>query len=271
MAALERLGYKVWHGTKWSPIWFEISAAGVAGNATRYKTALDEFVQELSIDGYDAILDQPGAYIYEDLMEYYPEAKVLNTVRDRDSWSRSMVEMAFSLDLLVWQPPHSLVEHREKGRIYGYWMKQQLGIQDDEIFHEGVPFKGSNFMETKSSVSLATCAAAYDRYQKKVRATVPPDRLVVYSVKDGWGPLCRHFSKDGECPEEAFPSVNSKEAGFLHDWKLELQTKIDLYKIHPMLARDWLVAFILYVLQRRAILATVVVAVLTLLALKKLV
>ena len=35
---------------------------------------------------------------------------------------------------------------------------------------------------------------------------IPPDRLLVFQVKDGWGPLCQFL--DLPVPEEDFPNVN---------------------------------------------------------------
>ena len=35
---------------------------------------------------------------------------------------------------------------------------------------------------------------------------MPADRLLVYEVKDGWGPLCEFLGV--EAPEEPFPHLN---------------------------------------------------------------
>jgi hypothetical protein len=32
--------------------------------------------------------------------------------------------------------------------------------------------------------------AAYERHNAEVRASVPPDRLLEWQARDGWGPLC---------------------------------------------------------------------------------
>jgi hypothetical protein len=114
MAALEDLGYKVYHGTtgfqntKWRDLWYQLVKADMAINDDGKRKAFYALVEELSQDGFTAILDQPGCFIYQDSMEYYPQAKVLNTKRLRDSWAKSMVEMAYNLDLLSWQPPYSI-------------------------------------------------------------------------------------------------------------------------------------------------------------------
>jgi hypothetical protein len=96
------------------------------------RKALDAFVEELSQDGFTAILDQPGCFIYEDLMEYYPQAKVLNTKRSRDSWAKSMVEMAYNLDLLSWQPPYSI-----RPTYIIYCRKNWREVEEVETWYEG--------------------------------------------------------------------------------------------------------------------------------------
>jgi Sulfotransferase domain len=37
---------------------------------------------------------------------------------------------------------------------------------------------------------------------------VPPERLLVYRVADGWGPLCRFLSVHP--PDEPFPRINTR-------------------------------------------------------------
>jgi Sulfotransferase domain len=42
-----------------------------------------------------------------------------------------------------------------------------------------------------------------------VRATVPAERLLVFEVRDGWGPLCRFL--DRPVPPGPFPHLNERE------------------------------------------------------------
>jgi hypothetical protein len=43
-----------------------------------------------------------------------------------------------------------------------------------------------------------------------LRRVVPADRLFLFSVKDGWEPLCKIL--DVPVPDESFPHANDKEA-----------------------------------------------------------
>ena len=42
--------------------------------------------REVVFSGYEATVDWPGCYFYEELMQAYPDAKVLLSVRDSESW-----------------------------------------------------------------------------------------------------------------------------------------------------------------------------------------
>jgi len=50
--------------------------------------------------------------------------------------------------------------------------------------------------------------AHYNRHIKDVKATVPPHRLLVFSVDQGWEPLCEFLGVPA--PESEFPNVNDR-------------------------------------------------------------
>lgn len=45
-----------------------------------------------------------------------------------------------------------------------------------------------------------------------IRGLVPPDRLLEWSVEDGWEPLCKFLGKD--VPDEPFPHLNAAGGGW---------------------------------------------------------
>ena len=51
---------------------------------------------------------------------------------------------------------------------------------------------------------------AFRRHDEEVRATVPADRLLVWSPKDGWEPLCAHL--EVPVPEMPLPHINDSQA-----------------------------------------------------------
>ena len=55
----------------------------------------------------------------------------------------------------------------------------------------------------------AHAIAVYERHAEEVRRTIPPGRLLVYEVAEGWGPLCRFLGLSE--PAEPFPRANTTE------------------------------------------------------------
>ena len=49
---------------------------------------------------------------------------------------------------------------------------------------------------------------AFERWNEEVKRSVPTHRLLVYEVKEGWGPLCDFLGV--EAPERPFPHLNDR-------------------------------------------------------------
>ena len=62
---------------------------------------------------------------------------------------------------------------------------------------------------TKLMHDREAAIAAYERGNAHVRATVPAHRLVEWTAKDGWGPLCKMLGVP--VPAEPFPHANTTE------------------------------------------------------------
>jgi hypothetical protein len=117
-------------------------------------------------DGYRAAVDWPVCRFYRPLMERYPHAKVILTVRDPEAWYRSV---------------QNTIHYRDPDDSPDGASPMQRMI--DHVIWEGT-FEGR--MDDK-----AHALAVFDRHVQEVEATVPPERLLVYEAKDGWEPLCR--------------------------------------------------------------------------------
>jgi hypothetical protein len=51
--------------------------------------------------------------------------------------------------------------------------------------------------------------SVYKAHNARVRETIAPERLLIYHVADGWGPLCDFLGVSA--PEGATPKVNSRD------------------------------------------------------------
>ena len=66
----------------------------------------------------------------------------------------------------------------------------------------------SDFTDRDSAIE------AYRANNRRVRDTIPPERLLVFHVADGWEPLCAFLGVP--VPDEAFPHSNPKKEFWEH-------------------------------------------------------
>ena len=145
-------------------------------------------------DGYVGTTDGPGFILVPELLEQYPEAKVICTVRDADGWARSIEQTAgnatmwFLGALLLPLPGLRHAPRYVKATANGRY--GELFVRPGEQ-----PF----------------ARPVYDRHIQWLKEVVPEDRLVFFDVKDGWGPLCKAL--EVEAPKGVpFPRVNDADA-----------------------------------------------------------
>lgn len=141
--------------------------------------------------GYNSQVDFPGAAVWERLVAAFPDAKVIHTERPEEEWwasfSATIGKFFASRTQLPLPPPIAA-----------------LFATMDRIVVGGV-FGG---------LDKATAVAAYRGNNEKVRATVPAERLLVFSPVDGWDPLCRFLGTT--VPDEPFPRSNSRDEFWAH-------------------------------------------------------
>ncbi|KAJ7485588.1 hypothetical protein FB451DRAFT_1432056 [Mycena latifolia] len=193
--ALETLGYvETSHGRTVgaaSPsvhdMWIEATKAKFHGKGTLYGRA----EWDRLLGDYQAVTDWPHTLFAEDLIAAYPEAKVVLTTRSPDSWWKS-----FEATIVEARRPTLLGRLREwLDPVYG--KRQYLGRLTTTAF-----FRTEHITE---DIAKARFTVYYD----EVRSLVPKDRLLEFSVKEGWAPLAGFLGK--EVPATPFPRVNDTE------------------------------------------------------------
>jgi len=186
--ALEMLGLR--------PCYHMVNVLGDLDEARHWRRALEgEAPWEEVFDGFQATVDWPGSFFYRELVDVYPDAKVLLSVRDAEAWERSMRETIFGIfygDMLMRDLSTARARIDEKWRGYiemmeGMW--QQSGLIAD----------GAD----TTSESMRT---AMERFNEEVQATVPAERLLVWTPSDGWEPLCEFL--EVPVPDTPFPHLN---------------------------------------------------------------
>lgn len=147
-------------------------------------------------EGYRATVDFPGCVFWRELMDAWPEAKVVLTVRDPHRWYASAKETIFS--------PHmpQLGDPDPDAAAFGRFMAEELTPRCLDVGGD----RPLNEMDEHEAVE------AFNRHIAEVKATVPADRLLVFQVSEGWAPLCDFL--EVPIPDEEFPHVN--EANGFH-------------------------------------------------------
>jgi Sulfotransferase domain len=172
--------------------------------AARWQAALtDAAVLQEIVDPFESTIDWPGSYHYRTLAELYPDAKVLLSVRTGESWARSMQEtiwgMLFGGGLL----DHITAAHTDVDPKYRVFIE----LCREMWLHGGIE---GGLIPNGSAATAEQLAAAHDRYNDQVIATIPAERLLVWKPADGWEPLCEFL--EVPVPAEPIPHVNDTEA-----------------------------------------------------------
>ena len=191
-AALERLGFDpCYHMTEV----FAHPAHADFWVAAWYGEPVD---WEGVLGGYEATVDWPACTFYEELMRRHPDAKVLLSVRDPERWYESTRSTIYELTRLIEGSTTSRVIFGLVGLlVFGGFTGRRSSLANDLIW-QGT-FDG-RFEDKDYAIEV------FERHNEEVKRRVSPERLLVYEVKEGWGPLCEFLGVP--VPDEPFPRLN---------------------------------------------------------------
>jgi hypothetical protein len=148
------------------------------------------------LDDYEATVDWPACTFYAELMEKYPDAKVLLSVRDTESWYESTRNTIYELSRITAISPFS----RMVFRLIGPFIP---AVADISRMNKGLIWEDT-FDDRFEDKSYAI--GVFESHNDEVRRRISPERLLVYEVKEGWGPLCEFLGV--EVPDKPFPRLN---------------------------------------------------------------
>ena len=191
-AALETLGF--------GPCYHMTEIFEHPGHAGFWQAAWRE--EPVDWDGvlgaYEATVDWPACTFYAELMERYPDAKVLLSVRDPERWYQSTRSTIYELGRIRSGYPLSRLSFAFSFLLGYGTFKTGHGPMTEEIIWRGT-FDGK-FEDKHHAIEV------FNRHNEEVRRRVPKDRLLVYEVKEGWGPLCEFLGVQE--PDSVFPHLN---------------------------------------------------------------
>jgi hypothetical protein len=152
------------------------------------------------LGGAQSTADWPAARYWRELAEHYPEAKVLLTVRDGAGFVRSMRETVWAIYYGDSIMHHLSDARRQIDPLWRRWTDLMIRM----TWGPEAPLRGE---ETHDDASFAGLMDAWD---EEVKRTIPAERLLVWDVRDGWGPLCEFLEVD--VPAEPLPRINDTDA-----------------------------------------------------------
>jgi hypothetical protein len=136
-------------------------------------------------EGYAAAVDWPAAAFWPELIEAYPDALVILSVRDSESWWQSASQTIFPSS-------RSFGEQSEEGRR---WFEMVVAMMNSRF--------------TPHLEDREAAIAAYEANNQKARTLVPDSRLLEWTASEGWPPICQALGLP--VPDEPFPLTNTRD------------------------------------------------------------
>ncbi|PNY26920.1 Uncharacterized protein TCAP_03149 [Tolypocladium capitatum] len=140
--------------------------------------------------GFVGITDAPGIMFLPELLELYPDAKVVLITRDPDRWFESMAPVMKNAGINLWVLRTLLFPCPT-------WRWAPVFL----------PLFGEKEMER---IGVKNGKEMMTRHNDHVRSVVPPPKLLTMELKEGWAPLAEFLDKP--VPKEPFPRANDSVA-----------------------------------------------------------
>ncbi len=151
---------------------------------------------EKVFSGYQSAVDFPACLYVKGISEYFPEAKIILTVRDPESWYSSAKGTIFARSLGVWDRIYLAICAITSQRIRSL-RKVEKFIQEqvwDGCF-------GGRFLDKSYAIDN------YLSHIDSIKQAIPKDNLLLFDPRDGWQPLC-DFLQITNIPSDPFPYLN---------------------------------------------------------------
>ena len=138
----------------------------------------------------DAIVDAPGNFFWEEILEAYPDSKVILSEREEDSWLKSAVNQVQVIEAVISRRFWCVLSPTSRKRFF--------------VIYSVI----NSLLGSANPKSAFILRKRYREHNHRVKALVPPEKLLVYNVKQGWKPLCDFLGC--EVPTIAFPHESIK-------------------------------------------------------------
>ena len=144
------------------------------------------------LDGYAATVDWPGVAIWKELAAAYPDAKIILSVRDPDTWYASASATIFArmreFEAMLAAGNTEAIDPARKRH-----MDMIKAIVVEKSFG--------------GCLDKAHAIRVFNAHNDDVRRSVPPEKLLVTEAGQGWDPLCAFLGV--AVPATPYPKVNT--------------------------------------------------------------
>lgn len=157
--------------------------------------------------GYGSAVEWPTVSFLPEVLRAYPDLKVILTLRDPKAWYESARATIFEALALSHHNPAPPGKNRPALEL-----TRRLVLD--------LTFQGQYQNEARA-------IEIFNQHNLQVKKIVPPDRLLIYRVTEGWLPLCEFLG--AVVPDEPFPKSNNR-AEFVSsapEWMKALRQRLD--------------------------------------------
>ena len=177
--ALEQLGF--------GPCYHMIEVFERPADASIWRTALTGKADWATVfDGFHSTTDAPACHFWRELLLECPNARYILTIRPAEDWYDSCYATVYQAMM-----------HPERSADEDHRIVQDMARELilDTMFN-------GKFEDRNYAIQV------YNEHNQQVVDSVPKDRLLVFDVSEGWGPLCNFLNVP--VPAEPFPCSNTR-------------------------------------------------------------
>jgi len=154
---------------------------------------------EALFDGFQSTSDFPAYLMLPQLLEKYPDAKFVLTLREPESWYESAIRTVYAYTPKTFRQKLKLLPKKIKSpRFRGIAKTLRLV----EVYLWKRQYQGQ-FLNKEKAIEI------YEQTNEKTRALIPKDQLLEYRISDGWEPLCEFLGVP--VPDVPFPHRNQRD------------------------------------------------------------
>ena len=139
------------------------------------------------LNDFRAASDFPICWYYREILGAFPNAKVVLSVREPQSWALSVQALHKAAFLAIASRPSM---QSGLGRV---WVETVKALVWDRL---------------GDMSDVGALCRVYEHHVASVREHVPAQQLLMFSVKEGWPPLCEFLGR--HVPPSEFPHLNER-------------------------------------------------------------